>query len=363
MKYLDEFRNAKIAKAIAELIKSEAVSIRMPLKIMEVCGTHTMAIGRYGIRGLLPGNIELISGPGCPVCVTPGNYIDAAINLADSGRKIITFGDMLNVPGNSGMTLTMAKSQGASVEICYSPIEALEKARSFPEQEIVFLAVGFETTIAAIIKMLDYAVLSDIKNLSLLVSFKRIIPAMKAILDDKDIKINAFICPAHVSAIIGASAYDEISSIYHTPFVIAGFEPLDILSSILEILKQISAGKAVVANEYSRVVRKTGNTKAMSLIDKYLDINDAVWRGLGTIPQSGYVLKNQYSGFDTASRYKIVYQEEKSLAECRCGDVLKGKIRPPNCPLFAEKCCPENPVGPCMVSSEGTCAAYYKYEK
>lgn len=365
MKYIDEYRNSEAASYLTKEISKHAAILSdksQSINIMEVCGSHTMAISRFGIRDLLPENIALISGPGCPVCVTDAGYIDASIELAEKGITVATFGDMINVPG-SKKNLARCRSEGCKIEVCYSPLSLLDNARQNPDKEFVFLAIGFETTMAPIVCMLDSAVKEKLKNISILTAFKLVPPALEVLTSDPELKIDAFLCPAHVSAIIGSAAYEPIAGKYNIPCVIASFEPVEILLGINSILKQIVSGKALVENDYERVVKKEGNLIAQNLFKQYLKECDASWRGIGVIPKSGLALKEEYSSFDSSKKYNITVTPGKADKLCKCGDVLKGKIKPFECPLFAQKCNPMNPVGPCMVSSEGTCSAYYKYSR
>lgn len=360
MKYIDGFRDPAVAAALRARIDALAAGLGRPVNVMEVCGSHTMAIARYGIREVLPPGVNLISGPGCPVCVTPARYIDAAIALAERGMIICTFGDMIPVPG-SVSTLAECRARGGQVEICYSPTRALELAEANPAREVVFLAIGFETTTAPVITLVDQALSRGVNNLSLLTSFKLVPPALSALLADPDIRIDAFLCPAHVSAIIGADAYKPFAERYRVPCVIAGFEPLDILYGIQGILEQVTAGRAEVVNLYARVVTAGGNRRAQELMGKYLQPVDAAWRGIGTIPASGLGLRPDYARFDAERRHGVAVTLGGENPACACGEVLKGKIRPPDCALFGTACVPEHPVGPCMVSAEGSCAAWFKY--
>ncbi|MEN8254155.1 MAG: hydrogenase formation protein HypD [Verrucomicrobiota bacterium] len=365
MKYIDGFRNPGAAVALREDI--QALSAKLPpsdrtTNIMEICGSHTMAVARYAIRDILPERIKLISGPGCPVCVTDAGYIDAAIELARRGITVVTFGDMLNVPG-SETSLAAVRSEGCSIEVCYSPLHALELAKETPEQEIVFLAIGFETTMPPAMAIIDQAIRDGIDNLSLLVAFKLVPPALAALGSDPELQIDAFICPAHVSAIIGANAYEPFAGAGGVPCVIAGFEPLDILLGLKGILAQLVDGVAKVDNQYSRVVSAKGNKKAQALMEKYLDPADVSWRGIGVIPQSGLAMKEEWIEYDAEKRHDITVQIGKLNPACRCGEVIKGIASPFDCPMFGTTCTPGNPVGPCMVSSEGSCAAYYKYSR
>ncbi len=364
MKYVEEFRDAGAARALTGKISALGEKLRKmgrSVKIMEVCGTHTVAIERCGIRRLMPESVSLISGPGCPVCVTDAGYIDAAAELAAKGVVIVTFGDMLNVPG-TGTRLSECRSGGARIELCYSPETALDIAAREASKELVFLAVGFETTTAPTITLVASAIRMNIGNLSLLTSFKRIPPAMDALLQYPELNVSGFLCPAHVSAIIGADAYRPVVDKNRIPCVVAGFEPLDILMGICGILAQIVEGRAEVENQYSRVVRSQGNTRALEIMDKYLEDYDAPWRGIGVIPRSGSRLRKEFGGFDAERRFGLAVKAGRPDKACRCGEVLKGKIRPDSCPLFGKVCTPLNPRGPCMVSSEGTCAALYKYQ-
>jgi len=363
MKYIDDFRDPAVAARFFQQIAEQSAVLAergRRVNIMEICGSHTMAIGRYGIREMLSGNVDLISGPGCPVCVTDPGYIDTAVALAKKGVIIATFGDMIRVPG-SDTDLTECRAEGGDVRVCYSPVAAVELALKNPGREVVFLAIGFETTIAPVVSIVEMALKKGLKNISILTAFKLVPPALEALLTDKEISIDAFLCPSHVSAIIGSRVYDPIASGYHVPCVIAGFEPLDILYGTAGILSQLINGEARVENLYTRVVRPDGNRKAQELIAKYLESVDAYWRGLGVIPGSGLGLREKFASFDAERRFGMPVQPGRLPAGCRCGDVIKGKIRPPECGLFAKVCTPDHPVGPCMVSSEGTCAAYFKY--
>jgi hydrogenase expression/formation protein HypD len=362
MKYTDGFRNSETAVAISRQIKETASKLGRKITIMEVCGTHTMSIAKFAIKSLLPESIRLVSGPGCPVCVTPQGYIDAAIALAESGKVIVTFGDMINVPGTSS-SLANARSYGAHVETCYCPADAVEIAKKYLDRQVVFLAVGFETTIGPVVSIVDSAIKEEIENLSIFTTFKQIPPAMEALSADSELNIDAFLCPAHVSAIIGGKAYEPFTAKYRKPCVIAGFEPLDILSGINMIAVQISKGESKVENNYARVVRHEGNPKARAFISTYLEPADAQWRGIGNIPGSGLSLRKEFWSFDSEKRFGLNVDYKISSGKCRCGDVLKGKISPEECPLFAKVCTPSKPAGPCMVSSEGTCSASYKYSR
>jgi len=363
MKYIDGFRDAGAAAALRGDIASLAEKLEnyeRRIGIMEVCGSHTMAIARCGIREMLPDNIELISGPGCPVCVTEPGYIDAAVELANRGVIIASFGDMIRVRG-SGMSLADCRARGGTVEVCYSPTAALNLAAAHPDREVVFLAIGFETTIPPVISLAASAAKRGLGNLSLLTAFKLVPPALAALLADPELAIDAFLCPAHVSAIIGSRPYLPFTGESGVPCVIAGFEPLDILLAVRAILGQILRGEAELDNQYSRVVKPEGNLRAQALMAEYLEPVNAVWRGLGTLPDSGLGLRPVYAAFDAEKKLDLDIRPGEEDPRCLCGEVIKGKSRPPDCPLFAAGCSPEHAVGPCMVSSEGTCAAYFKY--
>lgn len=330
------------------------------VRIMEVCGTHTMEIGRQGIRRLLPENIELISGPGCPVCVTPAPYIDALCDLAVAKHATIaTFGDLFRVPGER-LSLAQVKAQGASVEIVTSPLAALEMARQDSHREIVFTAVGFETTIPSAAAAIRTLAAERIKNLSFLGAHRLVPPALNVLLDDPSIGISAFLLPGHVTAIIGEAAYAPLIA-RGIPGAIAGFAPLDILGGIGALLDMLARGEPGIVNGYTRVARPQGNPAARALIDKYYEPVDAVWRGIGMLPLSGLALRGPFLEFDAAKRFGIIADGAEMPRGCSCGDVLKGRLRPDRCPLFGVACNPDHPVGPCMVSSEGSCAAYFKY--
>lgn len=363
MRYIDGFRSSAAAAALASRIRDSAARLQTDgraVTIMEVCGTHTMAIARHGIRDLLPPNVSLVSGPGCPVCVTPPGYIDTAIALAERGITLATFGDMLHVPGSEA-TLCDCRAEGGRAEACYSPLDALRIAAERPREEVVFLAVGFETTTAPVVSLVPRAHAAGVENLSILTAFKLVPPALRALLDDPEIRIDAFLCPAHVSAIIGPEAYAPFSGPNGVPCVIAGFEPLDILLGLDGILRQLAGGQSRVENQYSRVVRPGGNPKARAVMDAHLRPTDAEWRGLGVIPHSGLTLRDEWSAFDAERRHGVPVLRGHIDETCRCGDVIKGKIRPPDCPLFGTVCDPDHALGPCMVSAEGACAAHFKY--
>lgn len=360
MKYLDEFREKSIVKNLASQIAKFSDN---QINLMEVCGTHTMAIFRSGIKQLLPKNINLISGPGCPVCVTSQSDIDSMLELASKKNLIITtFGDMLKVPGTKSC-LEKIRSSGSDIRPVYSPLDALEIARENKNKEIVFLAVGFETTAPVIASVVDDARKLRLRNFSVYCCHKLIPPAMAALLAAREIKISGFLCPGHVSSIIGTKAYQFIAKEFKIPCVVSGFEPVDILETILMLLKQIERKTASVAIQYKRAVRPQGNIPAQEMLKRVFLPCDADWRGLGMIPKSGLKLNPGYAAFDARLKFQIETIKVIEPENCLCGEVLRGVKTPVQCKLFVKICNPENPYGPCMVSSEGTCSAWYKYNR
>lgn len=356
--FIDEFRNSAAAGNMANAL---AGYTGKRLKIMEVCGTHTMSVFRYGIRGLLPGNISLVSGPGCPVCVTPVSYIDSALELAKSeGVIITTFGDLIRVPGSAG-SLSAAKSEGADVRMVYSPLDALVIAKENPKNKVVFLSVGFETTTPVCALAVLRAFEENIDNFSILAANKTMPEALKLLAGDPSTAIDAYLYPGHVSAIIGTGLYEEIAGKYGIPGVVAGFEPLDILHGILSIAKMAEKSEIKVVNGYARFVKREGNPLALEKMFEVFEPVDAVWRGLGAVPRSGLGVREKYAAFDARKVFSLVEDEGKEPTGCLCGEVLKGRVLPVACGLFGKTCTPDNPTGACMVSSEGTCAAYYRY--
>ena len=331
------------------------------VNLMEVCGTHTVAIARSGIREILPENVRLISGPGCPVCVTPQEYIDKAIYLSRQKDIIITtFGDLIRVPGTDS-SLERERSLGADIRVVYSPAQSIDIAKQNTEKKVVFLAVGFETTIPTITGTLEMALRENIRNLHILCAHKVVPPALEVLAKSPDLNIDGFILPGHVSTIIGIKPYEFLARDHKKACVISGFAPTQILETILLLLNQIHTKQFSVLNQYTGTVDYDGNKRAMSSIKKFLEPVDSVWRGIGTIPSSGLRLRDEFSSFDIEVVVSIPLMKSKEPAGCRCGDVLKGKIYPSDCPLFGRVCTYENPVGACMVSSEGSCAAYYRF--
>jgi hydrogenase expression/formation protein HypD len=349
-------------KSLAK-IRELARQLRRDVTFMEVCGTHTMAVSRSGLRSLLPDNVRLISGPGCPVCVTDTNYIDAAIELARRpGVIVTTFGDLVRVPGSES-SLERERAAGAQVRVVYSPADAVALARQNPDKQIVFLGVGFETTAPTVAWTIKKAAEEGLANYSVLCAHKTMPHAMEALLKDQEVKIDGFICPGHVSVITGAQLYRFIPEKYGIPCVVTGFEPGDVLQCIVMLLEQIVAGKATVEVQYTRSVTEHGNPAAQRLLAEIFEESDAGWRGIGVIPHSGLAMRPEFARWDAAKAHGIQFRDAKPHPGCRCGDVLRGVIRPTQCKLFAKACTPTNPFGPCMVSSEGACAAAYKYER
>jgi len=360
MKHVDEYRDGKLAEGLLKAIRS-ATSRR--LRFMEVCGTHTVAIFRRGIRDLLPSNISLVSGPGCPVCVTPVSDIDRAVEISrKEGVILASFGDMLRVPG-SYKSLLDARANGADVRAVYSPADALGMADKHPDREVVFFSAGFETTTPAVAATIDRALEAGTRNFSVLAVNKTIPNAMRALLDTPELGIDGFLCPGHVSTIIGSGPYGFIPEEYDRPAVIAGFEPLDILQATLMMVEQAESGNPSVQIQYTRAVSEDGNPAAREIVARYFEPCGSDWRGIGVIPDSGLRIRDEYRSLDAAKRFEVDTPEPREPKGCSCGDVLRGLIAPPECRLFAKACTPQSPVGACMVSYEGSCAAYYKYGK
>jgi hydrogenase expression/formation protein HypD len=350
-------------RTLLERIEELAGALGRELNLMEVCGTHTMVAFRSGLRQLLPAAVRLISGPGCPVCVTDTSYIDAAIELARRpGVVVATFGDLVRVPG-SDSSLEQERAAGANVRIVYSPTDALVLAKECPSKKVVFLGVGFETTAPAVARSICAAARQGIGNYFVLCAHKTMPRAMEALVKDHAVNIDGFICPGHVSVITGAGVYRFLAERYHIPCVVSGFEAWDMLKSIAMLLQQLADGRAEVEVEYSRSVTEHGNAAAQRLISEVFEPCDASWRGLGTIAGSGLAIRERYAGFDAARALGVNFAAARIHPQCRCGDVLRGVASPPQCKLFGRACTPLRPVGPCMVSSEGACAAYYKYER
>jgi hydrogenase expression/formation protein HypD len=366
MKYVDEFRDGATATAllgeIEALVTEIGPSAQRPIQLMEVCGGHTHSIFRYGIGGMLPKGIELVHGPGCPVCVLPMGRIDDCIAIATRPEVVLaTFGDAMRVPG-SRKSLMQAKADGADIRMVYSPMDALALARRMPDRDVVFFGLGFETTMPATALTILEAAGDGIRNFAVFCNHVTIVPTIKAILDCPDLQIDGFLGPGHVSMIIGTAPYEFIAETYGKPMVVAGFEPLDVLQSIWMVLKQIRDKRAEVENQYARVVGRGGNAAAVQAITKVYELREFFeWRGLGSIDHSGVRIREEFALFDAERRFAVPGVRIADPQACQCGDVLKGLIKPWECKVFGSACTPQNPLGALMVSSEGACAAYYQY--
>jgi len=358
MKFIEEYRDSKLSRKIIDKINKVS---QKEIRIMEVCGTHTVSIFRNGIRSVLPKTVSLISGPGCPVCVTSQSEVDAFIALAGEDDVIVaTFGDLIRVPGTFS-SLQREKAEGRNIRIVYSTFDALEIAKKNPDKKIVFLGVGFETTAPTIAASVISAKQAGIKNYFIYSAHKLVPPALETLMGITGGKIDGFLLPGHVSVIIGTNAYSSFFEQYQIPCAIAGFEPTDILQAIFILIEQHESGSVNLVNSYERAVCSDGNSKARQIMYEVFETCDASWRGIGTIPKSGLRLKKEYKSFDAMKKIKIIVPDSQPPKGCACGEVLTGKIIPPDCPFYKTICTPIDPVGPCMVSSEGTCAAYYKY--
>jgi len=358
IKHLHEYRDPELSRKIIQQIKKTS---RKNIRLMEVCGTHTVSIFRNGIRSLLPETISLLSGPGCPVCVTAQNEIDAFIQLARLDDVIIaTFGDLIKVPG-ADSSLQNEQAKGRDVRVVYSTFDAIDIAKKNPDKNVVFLGVGFETTAPTIAASILAARDLNLNNYFVISAHKLLPPALLTLAENPDTKIDGFILPGHVSVIIGVEAYIPFFDQYNVPCVIAGFEPIDILQAILMLTKQIEDNAAKLENGYKRAVTFEGNPKARSAMNAVFETTDAAWRGLGVIPLSGLKIRKEYAAFDAQKVFEIKLAESEDPKGCACGEILLGLKIPPRCPLYKNKCTPIQPIGPCMVSSEGTCAAYYRY--
>lgn len=357
---LNRFKDPELAARILERVWQKPGG---KVALMEVCGTHTVAVSQTGIRGLLEGKVDFRSGPGCPVCVTDTGGIDGMISCARiPGAILTTFGDMIRVPG-SRTSLDQERAGGADVRVVYSPLEAVRIARENPGREVVFLGVGFETTVPVVALAIEQAAALGLSNFSVYSAHKLTPPAVDALLGEGGVAVKGFICPGHVSAVIGRRGWGFIGEKYGIPAVIAGFDAVDILGALETLLSMIESGESRVANGYPRAVGECGNERALGLINKYFARCGSGWRGMGHIPASGLGLREEYSGYDAVRKFKISVCPAGPPPGCACGDVLKGKLTPPECALFGAACTPESPVGPCMVSGEGACAAYYKYNR
>jgi hydrogenase expression/formation protein HypD len=357
MKYLDEFRDRELISTLVEAIHQKSVS---KIRLMEVCGGHTLAIRKYGIQHLLPSTIELLSGPGCPVCVTDRMAIDQSIALARMpGVIVTTYGDLIRVPGSES-SLNQEKALGADVRIVYSTLDALEIARTNPEKEVVFLGIGFETTTPSSAVAISEAEKQNISNFSLLSMHKLMPPAMAGLID-QGIKIDGYIGPGHVTTIAGAGMYEPLVKKYRISIVVSGFEPVDLLQSILMLVNMKEEGRYGTEIQYKRAVTKEGNVKARELVNLVFEPTDDAWRGLGVIPQSGLKIRNEFSDFDAALHFNLNIKPVPEPKGCICGEVLRGLKKPDQCALFGKVCTPVNPIGACMVSGEGACQAWFQY--
>lgn len=358
MKYLDEYRNSTLAKAILADIHRRTTR---PWVLMEICGGQTHAIIKNGIDQVLPEQIELVHGPGCPVCVTPLETIDRALAIAARPEVIFcSFGDMLRVPG-SAKDLFMVKSEGGDVRMVYSPLEAIKIARNNPDREIVFLAVGFETTAPGNAMAIHQAAREQLRNFSVLASHVLVPPAMRALLSSPNNRVQGYLAAGHVCSIMGWAEYEPIAEEFQVPIVVTGFEPIDILAGILMVVKQLEEGRHHVENQYARVVERQGNLPAQEMVRSIFEVTRRKWRGIGEIPASGLKIRDAYSAFDAEKKFRVDTITTQESSVCISGEVLQGMKKPSSCPAFAKECSPEHPLGATMVSSEGACAAYYKY--
>ncbi len=363
MKYISEYRDPALAKNIASKIALEARPDRQ-YRLMEFCGGHTHVISRYGLEDILPANVQMIHGPGCPVCVLPIGRIDSAIELAlDHHVTVCTYADTMRVPASNGLSLMRAKAQGADIRMIYSAADALGIAKEIPNQQVVFFAIGFETTTPATAVVIKQASAEDIKNFTVFCNHVLTPAAMNHILaNDAKVKIDGFVGPAHVSTVIGTKPYEAFAGSKGKPVVVAGFEPLDMLQAILMLIRQINDGRSVVENEFIRAVKPEGNQKAIALMNEVFDLRDSFeWRGLGSVPKSALKLSDKFSRFDAEKRFDIPYRKVPDNKACECAAILRGEKHPSDCKAFGTVCTPANPIGSCMVSSEGACAAYFTY--
>ena len=356
---LDKFKDPGLCRSLLETIRQEVVSLRF----MEVCGTHTVSIFQSGVHTLLPKEIVHLTGPGCPVCVTHDREVACYLELAARDDVVVaTFGDLMKVPGPQGRNLKIAQADGATIKVVYSPIDSLALAEQHPDKQVVFLGIGFETTAPAVAATVLAARQRGIANFKVLSFHKLVPPALRALLADPEMTIEGFILPGHVSAVIGLEPYKFIGEEFGRPAVITGFEPLDILQALLFLVRQKNEGGREVVNQYRRVVADEGTPKALAVTNTVFEPSDALWRGIGVIPGSGLMFRDEYRDFDAMAALGLELPDVPPLKGCKCGEVLKGLMPPNDCPLFGTACTPAQPVGPCMVSTEGSCAAYYKYQ-
>ena len=362
MKYSEEYRDRELVHKLSRQIQDLAPG---PATLMEVCGTHTMAVARFGLKSLFPPELKLVSGPGCPVCVTAQEDIDAFLALGSMPQAILaTFGDMVRVPGST-TSLERERAQEMQVQVVYAPLDAVALARENPQKEVIFFGVGFETTMPATALAVKVAAAEKLNNFSIFSVHKTMPAALRALLGSGEVKVSGLLLPGHVTTIIGPQAYNFIPQEFHIPCAVTGFEPVDILLGVYSIVRQIAAKNPAVDNAYARAVKAPANPRAQALLEEIFVPEDAAWRGLGVIPGSGAALREEYARFDAKRRFAVLLaQVPKALpTACRCGEVLRGTLAPRNCPQFDKICTPSQPLGPCMVSSEGACAAAYKYER
>ena len=368
MKYVDEFRDGALARNLARSLQA-AVDPARSYSFMEFCGGHTHALARYGVVDLLPANVHMVHGPGCPVCVLPIGRIDMAIRLAlEHGVMVCTYGDVMRVPASGGLSLMRAKARGGDVRMVYSPADALQLARDHPQREVVFLAIGFETTTPPTALVLRQAARDNVGNFSVLCCHVLTPSAISHILESPEaaqygtLALDGFVGPAHVSIVIGSAPYEPFAQAWHKPVVISGFEPLDMMQSILMLVRQVNEGRAEVENQFTRAVNREGNRAAQAVVDEVFTLRESFeWRGLGEVARSALRIRPAFAAFDAESRYALRYQAVPDHKQCECGAILRGVRKPTDCKLFGTVCTPENPMGSCMVSSEGSCAAHYTY--
>lgn len=368
MKYIDDFRDGDLAKGLAAAIAAEAKPDRT-YRVMEFCGGHTHAIFRYGVNNLLPANVEMVHGPGCPVCVLPIGRLDQAVRIAKRpGVILCSYGDMMRVPGSKRVSLLSAKADGADVRMVYSPMDAVKLARENPDRQVVFLAIGFETTTPPTAMAVRRAAQLGLENFSILCFHVLTPAAITSILESPDVReigtvpIDGFLGPSHVSVVIGSQPYEHFAQEYRKPVVIAGFEPLDVMQSVLMLLRQLNEGRAEVENQYIRAVTREGNARAQAMVAELFELRRSFeWRGLGMVPYSALKLKEAYASFDAERRFEEPFLAARENRECKCPVILRGAAKPSDCKLFGTICTPENPIGSCMVSDEGACAAHYTY--
>ena len=368
MKYIDEFRDGALARNIAANIAGEAEASRR-YSFMEFCGGHTHALARYGVADLLPPNVRMIHGPGCPVCVLPIGRVDMGLRLAlDAGVMLCTYGDVMRVPASDGLSLMRAKARGADIRMVYSPLDALKLAVDNPRREVVFLAIGFETTTPPTALAIQQAAREGLKNFSVLCCHVLTPAAIAHILESPEVRqygtveIDGFVGPAHVSIVIGSGPYEGFAKTHRKPVVIAGFEPLDVMQAILMLVRQVNDGRAEIENEFTRAVNREGNARAQAVTAEVLEVRATFeWRGLGEVPMSALRIRPKYALFDAERRFDLNYRAVPDHKQCECGAILRGVKKPTDCKLFGTVCTPDNPMGSCMVSSEGSCAAHYSY--